>query len=388
MRKIRVAHVITRLCEGGAQENTFRTVQFANKDRFQVDLISGPAAGQEGSLEPAVSAANIEILHVPPLVREIAPIKDLRAMRTLTNLFRENEYDLVHTHTSKAGFLGRWAARRAGTPIVVHTPHGNIFDGYFPSWLTWAFVRLERRAAMWTDRIVELTEGGIDDYLNRGIGQRDQYTAIFSGIDLSYYEDLGSARRRVRKSLGVGPEDVLIGGVGRLEPVKGFTYFIAASEIVAKAAPNCRFVLAGQGALDGELKAQAAPLGDRFRFLGQRGDVPELMAALDILVVPSLNEGMGRVILEAGAARTPVVAAAVGGIPEVVEDSKTGVLIPPHSPGPMAEVLIALAREPERVARMGADARAHIVPRFGQERMVMRIESLYEELIEEKGLDP
>lgn len=390
MKKISVAHVITRLCKGGAQENTFQTVRLANRERFEVDLISGPTRGREGSIEDAIGGAGIAILREPSLVRPIAPVRDWLALRGLTRLFHQNRYDIVHTHTSKAGFVGRLAAKRAGTPIVVHTPHGNIFDGYFHPWLTRAFVAMERHVAPSTDRIIELTEGGIDAYLEQGIGRREQYVSIFSGIDLSPYESAEAHKAETRASLGAGPGDLLVGGVGRLEPIKGFTYFIAAAERIAKDVPQARFILAGQGALEDELKAQAAQaatLGDRFRFLGARGDVPSLMAAMDLLVVPSLNEGMGRVVLEAGAAGTPVVAAAVGGIPEVVEDSKTGILVPAKSPEAIAQAVTALSEERARLEAMGRAAQDVVAPAYGLERMVMRIEALYEELIEEKGLD-
>ena len=387
MKRIRVAHVITRLCKGGAQENTFHTVRLANRDRFEVDLISGPTHGKEGTLEPEIVEAGITIHHEPSLVRPVAPISDVLATRRLAKTFRERAYDIVHTHTSKAGYIGRVAAKRAGTPIMVHTPHGNIFHGYFPLGLTRFFVHLERRAARWTDRIIELTERGIDESLEQGIGQRSQYRAIFSGIDLQPYAAARAARETTRGALGVQPGDLLIGAVGRLEPVKGFTYFIAAARNMAERMPNARFIVAGQGSLEDDLRKQANGLGDRFRFLGLRDDIPDLMAAMDVLVVPSLNEGMGRVILEAAAAATPAVASNVGGIPEVIADGETGVLVPAQSPEVLAETLERLAAEPERLVRMGEAARKAVVPAFGIEKMVMRIEALYEELIEEKQRD-
>ncbi len=387
MSKIRVAHVITRLCKGGAQENTFHTVRLANRDRFEVDLISGPTHGKEGSLEPEIVEAGIAIHREPALVRPIAPISDILATRRLTRTFRERAYDIVHTHTSKAGYIGRVAAKRANIPIIVHTPHGNIFHGYFPLGLTRFFVHLERRAARWTDRLIELTERGIDESLEQGIGQRAQYRSIFSGIDLQPYAAARAARDATRHSLGVEPGDILVGAVGRLEPVKGFTYFIAAARKVAERVPNVRFIVAGQGSLEDDLRNQANGLGDRFQFLGLRNDIPELMAAMDMLVVPSLNEGMGRVILEAAAAATPAVASDVGGIPEVIADSETGLLVPAQSPEALAEAVEQLAAEPERLVRMGEAAQKAVDPAFGIEKMVMRIEALYEELIKEKQRD-
>lgn len=387
MRRFRVAHVITRLCQGGAQENTFHTVRLHNRERFEVDLISGPTFGHEGSIEAAVEAAGIPILREPDLVRQPAPWRDLRALHSLTRRFRAVSYDIVHTHTSKAGFVGRLAARKAGTPILVHTPHGNIFDGYFSKPVSAAYMMLERYAARFTDRLIELTAGGVEEHLAEGIGKREQFRVVFSGIDLAPFEHTQAKREAFRRALGVEDDEIIVGGVGRLEPVKGFAYFVAAARAVLREAPRVLFVLAGAGSQEAALRREAAPLGDRFRFLGLRNDVPDMMAALDMLVVPSINEGMGRVLLEAGAAAKPVVAANVGGIPDLVEDGRTGLLVPPRDGAAIAGAVLALVRAPELRAAMGAAARAKTVPHYSLENMVRRIEAIYEELIDGKHLD-
>ncbi len=387
MHKFRVAHVITRLVRGGAQENTFHTVRLHRADRFEADLIAGPPLGAEGSLEESVRAAGVEIIREPYLLRKVAPVRDMLAVRRLTRLFRQRRYDIVHTHTSKAGYVARLAAKRAGVPIIVHTPHGNIFHGYFGPWPTRLFVTLERRAAAWTDRIIELTERGIEECLAEGLGVREQYVSIFSGIDFTPYEAARAARGKTRRVLGVEDDEILVGGVGRLEPIKGFEYFVEAARRVVPAGRNVRFALAGQGSEERGLRERAASLGDRFAFLGHRNDVPALMAAFDVLVVPSINEGMGRVILEAAAAGTPSIASDIGGIPEMIDDAKTGVLVPPKDADAIASVLLELARAPQRLRTMGDAARARAVPRYSVEEMVARVESLYETLIQEKCLD-
>lgn len=387
MRKFRVAHVITRLVRGGAQENTYHTVRLHRRDRFEADLIAGPPLGAEGSLEETIRAAGVQIIREPYLLRKIAPVSDMLAVRRLTRLFRERCYDIVHTHTSKAGYVARLAAKRAGVPIIVHTPHGNIFHGYFGPWPTRLFVAMERRATRWTDRIIELTERGIEESLAEDLGTREQYVSIFSGIDFSPYGAARACRAETRGALGVGDDEILVGGVGRLEPIKGFEYFVKAALHVASAARNVRFALAGQGSEERELRERAAPLGDRFAFLGHRNDVPALMAAFDVLVVPSINEGMGRVILEAAAAGTASIASDIGGIPEMIDDAKTGVLVPPKDADAIAGVLLELVRSPQRLCTMGDAARARAVPRYSVEEMVARIEALYETLIQEKGLD-
>ncbi len=388
MNRIRVAHVITRLCKGGAQENTFHTVRLANHARFDASLISGPTFGDEGSIEDAVRAAGIDILREPNLVRPVSPAEDALTLARLVARFRRDRPHIVHTHTSKAGIVGRAAARVAGVPIVVHTPHGNIFDGYFSNWKTRLFVTAERRAAKWTDRIIELTPAGIEEHLVQGIGRRERFTQIFSGIDLAPYENARRRRAETRARLGASADDFVVGAVGRLEPVKGFSYFMAAAQHIAGAAPRTRFVHVGDGSQAAEIRAQRGSLNGRMTFLGLRDDVPALMAAFDALVVPSLNEGMGRVILEAGAAGTPVVATRVGGIPDVVREGKTGLLVPPRDAQAIAGAVLELERDVPRARAMGEAGRKLVVPGYSLEQMVVRIEALYEELIEAKHIEP
>lgn len=387
MRKIRVAHIITRLCKGDAQENTFHTVRLHNRDRYEVDLISGTNTGEEGNLEPEAEAEGIEIIREPNLLREVDPAGDFRALRGLTRRLKQNHYDIVHTHTSKAGFIGRLAAHYAKVPVVIHTPHGNIFDGYFSPLKTLVYTILERRAAKWADRIIELTDGGIEEYLAQGIGTPDLYTTIFSGIDLAPYETRDTDCARIRQELGATDDTLLIGGVGCLEPIKGFAYFIEAAAKLVNKHPHIQFVHAGTGALETKFKEFAEPLGDRFHFLGLRNDIPALMAALDLLVVPSVNEGMGRVVLEAGAAGTPAIASDVGGLPEVVLDGKTGLIVPPKDPTAISEAIEVLIDNPDWLTQYGAAAREFVVPDFSLENMVKHIEELYEVLILEKNLD-
>jgi glycosyltransferase involved in cell wall biosynthesis len=388
MSRYRIAHVITRLCKGGAQENTVHTARLVDADRFDVDIVSGPTEGPEGSIEEAVRDAGIDLIREPHLRRNPSPYHDWKALSNLTKLFRKKQYHIVHTHTSKAGYIGRLAAARAGIPIVVHTPHGHVFHGYFSHPISRFYIALESYAAKKTDRIIVLTDREVEEHLAKGVGQRRQYKTIFSGIDLTPYEAAGDQRDVTRQALGIAPNQLLVGAVGRLEPIKGFAYFIGAAQIVAKAHPDVRFVLVGDGALRRELTEVARPMGDQFRFLGLREDVPALMAAMDICVLPSLNEGMGRVLLEAGAAATPAVATKVGGVPDVVRHGETGLLVPPHDEEALAQGIMTILRDSEMRMNLGKEARAHVVPAYGVDRMVHRIEQLYDELIGEKKLDP
>lgn len=383
-----VVHVITRMVQGGAQENTFQTVLRANRERFAPLLAAGPPLGPEGSMEERVAEAGIPIHRVPGLRREPAPWSDLRALRHLTRLFRERRPGIVHTHTSKAGMLGRIAAYRAGVPVVVHTSHGNVFTGYFGRLRTRFFIGLERHAARVTDALIELTPGGAAEHLAAGIGAPAQFRVIPSGIDLRPFQEACARRAAMRAELGVPEDAFLVGGAGRLEPVKGFTYFVEAALLAARTRPEAVFVLAGQGSQAALLREKAAPLGDRFRFLGHWTLMPDLMAALDLFAAPSLNEGMGRVLIEAAAAGVPAAASRIGGIPDIVEDGRTGLLVPPGDAAALAAAIAGLAQAPALRREMGAAARAKAGPEFSVETMVARIEALYEELLYAKRTKP
>jgi len=386
LKRYRIAHVITRLCRGGAQENTFHTVRLADRERFDVDLISGPTEGAEGSLEPAVESAGVNIIREPNLVRRPSPIRDYLAYRDLVRLIRERQYNIVHTHTSKAGYLGRMAAARAGVPIIVHTPHGHIFFGYFSGLMTRFFISLERQAAAHTDLMIALTPTGLEEHLTRGIGQRDQWRAIGSGIDLCAFEGVRTRREKTRQAIGVDDAALLIGTVGRLEPIKGVAYFVEAAREIAAQIPTAEFVVIGDGSERAMLERAAAPLGKRFRFLGLRSDVPDLMGALDVMVLPSLNEGMGRVLVEAAAAGTPVVASRVGGVPEVVREGETGLLVVPGDAAAIADAVTVLCTDKEKREQFGRAACERIAPQYGLDTMVAAIEAEYDRLIEMKRL--
>lgn len=381
MSRIRVAHVITRLCTGGAQENTFHTVRLADPNRFDVSLYAGPTDGAEGSIEGEVAAAGIAVERIPDLCRAPHPLRDWTALRALTAHFRAGRYDIVHTHTSKAGYLGRLAARRAGVPVIIHTPHGHIFDGYFPRPVTAFYSALERHAAGFTSRIITLTEAEVVQHLAHGIGRPAQFLPIFSGIDLNLFREGRSYREATRAEWGAGADDFVIIGVGRLEPIKGFRYLMQAAARVASRMPHARFVVIGDGAERYALEAAAAPLGNRVRFLGIRRDVPRLLAAADLLVLPSVNEGMGRVLLEAGAAQVPVVASAVGGVPELLAGGKHGLLVPPRDGDAIAGAIEHLAAAPAARQALAASWGNTVMSSYSVESMVQRIEALYEECL-------
>lgn len=386
-KALRVLHVITRLVVGGAQENTLLTIRGLQALGYEVELAVGPQAGPEGSL--AVPEGTV-VHRIPTLVREIRPWADLRALWALYRLARRG-YDVVHTHTSKGGVLGRIAARWASTPLVVHTPHGHVYHGYGGRLRSRFFAWVERiLATRWTDALVALTESEKRDHLKHGVGSPERWHVIPSGVEMERYQRAGSLRRQ---DLGLSQDAFVVGCVARLVPVKGIEDAIEATARLTDVSPPVHLVLVGDGPQRLALQrlAKERGIGDRTHFLGLRRDVPELLPLFDLLVLPSRNEGMGRVIVEAQAAGVPVVATKVGGIPDLVTDGETGILVPPADPVALATAIRSLVEDRETRARMGAAARAHVARDLSAEAMVRALDALYRRSLsrdEERGLRP
>jgi glycosyltransferase involved in cell wall biosynthesis len=384
--RLKVLHVITRLTLGGSAENTIDSVVALERAGYDVILATGGEAEEIEVVESA-RARGCRIVPVPALVRNLRPLHDLRALWSLFGLIRLERFQIVHTHTSKAGFVGRVAAWLARVPVIVHTPHGHVFWGYFSLAYTRLFVWLERLAARLTDRLVMLTEGELEDHGLRKVGRPEQYVVIPSGVNLDKVRLEAPSREVARLRLGVGPEALLVAGAGRLIAIKGFQTLIGAFPAVAGAVPAARLVIAGEGPLRGALLEEARALGvsDRVEIKEGVDGVWTVLSAGDLVVVPSLNEGMGRVVVEAMALGRAVVASAVGGIPTVVIDGETGLLVPPEDPEALARAVIELLKSAERRALMGEAGRRR-AEEFSLPVMERRLLDLYRDLLAEKGL--
>ena len=355
-------------------------------ERFTVGLAAGPAEHPAEDLAGEVARSGIPVLPIPALRREVDPFRDAAALWQLMRVIGKDRYDLVHCHTSKAGFLGRAAARLCGVRAVVYTPHGTVLEGYFGRAATWAFARMEGLAAPLADRIVSLTPREIVQYLAEGIGRPEQHTFIFNGIDVDAFAAGGKDRAAVRAELGVPPGAFVILSVGRLAPVKGHAHLVEAAPEVLRGHPEAVIVVAGEGPLRRDLEALARSLGvaDRLRFPGHWQEMPRLLRAADLFVLPSLNEGLGLALLEAMAAGLAAVASRVGGVPEVVRDGETGVLVPPGDARSLAGAILKLMADPALRGRMGEAGRARARQQFSIARAVRETEQLYEELMRER----
>lgn len=383
--RVKVLHVITRMVVGGAQQNTLLTVEHLDRARFSVALASGPGGGPEGSLEPAARSLGVPYFEIASLVRSPHPAKDVAAFVSLLGLMRRGRYHIVHTHTTKAGILGRLAARAVGVPIVIHTPHGHAFQGYLGTAGSWLLVLLERALAKITDRIVCLTNAELEDHLRIGVGRPGQYVVIHSGVDVQDIMATQIDAPRKRLELGLPPQGLLVGCVARLVPVKGLSTLIRAIPAVLNGLPDVTFVVVGDGPERAELEEQASALKvrDRIVFLGLRHDIPELLPLFQLLVLPSWNEGMGKAAVEAMAAGRPVVGSRVAGIQNVIQDGETGFLVTPGNSEELARAVIALLRNPTLRAAMGDSGRTRAAG-YGIPAMVDQISRLYETVIKEK----
>lgn len=377
---MRVVHVITRLSLGGSSENTVLTVAGLAAAGHDCLLAAG-AAQSEPAVVEAARARGCRVELIPALVREPAPLRDLRALVALVTRFRRHRPDLVHTHTSKAGVVGRLAALIARVPLIVHTPHGHVFYAYYGRAWTAAFVRLERAAARFTDRIVVLTERGAEEHLARQIGRPEQYVAIPSGVDTARLRARAPARAAARAALGLPAAAPIVAGVGRLVPVKGFDVLVEALPALGAAVPGALVLLVGAGPDRAALEARARALGagDRLRVTGARDDVVPWIAAADVLAAPSRNEGMGRVLIEAMALGVPVVGTRVGGIPAVLAGGECGALVPPDDPRGLAAALADLLGDPARREKLAAAGRRR-AEEYTVEVMTARTIELYRTL--------
>ncbi len=385
---IRVAQVITRLIVGGAQEHTIQTVAgLRATGRHSADLITGPTFGPEGSFVPEARRLGVEPQVIASLRREVNPFLDPIAYRRLVTIFRRRQYHVVHTNSSKAGILGRLAARKAAVPLVVHTVHGwGHHDRQNPI-LRRLFIRLERACADFSDGLVVVSPRNMEKGLRDGIGTPEKYVTIRSGVDLSRYAGPRRTRAEVRRELGIPEDASVIGTVTRLSPQKAPQVFVDAAAAVVRDEPGTSFVVVGDGPLGESVKRLAARLGidGAVRFTGLRSDVPDLLGAFDIFVLSSLWEGLPRAIPEAMVAGLPVIASAVDGNAEVVEPGVTGLLVPPGNPSALAEAELVLLRDPDLAARMGRAGRER-VQAFDVRRMIEDTVALYDRLIDSKGV--
>lgn len=373
---LQVCHVITRLIRGGAQLTLLNLVRASSARGVACEILAGPETGSEGSILEDVRACGVPVTIVDSLRRASDPLRDALALLALARHLAARRPAIVHTHTSKAGLLGALAARIAGTPRVVYTAQGHIFarEGAIPGVtdrprLRGVFLAMRRAAEAMSDRVVALTDADLEEQVALGLAPRGKYVVIPNGVDPEPFRNLPS-KKEARARLGLPAEKPLVVAVGRLSPEKGADILLDAM----RALPEASAVLVGDGPMRAELERRAPP---GTAFLGLREDVPACLAAADAYVLPSRYEAQGMAVVEAMMAGLPVVAARVGGVPSLLEDGRTGLLVPPGDPAAMA----AAIRRALGDRAMGAAARARALERFTAEAMAARYLDLYAQLL-------
>ncbi len=384
MKRVKILHIITRLAAGGAQRIAASIAGTLDRDKYEVTF----ASGLQDFCKDIKDEWNIDVTIIPNLVREINPLKDLIALIRLYFFIKKNRFDIVHTYTSKAGILGRVAAKLAGVPIILHSPRGSIFHSvYYGPKARFLLRRLENFAASFTDKIITCSEDEKKDYLENRIGTRDKYITIYSGLKeddfLKSYD--GNSKRR---ELGISDDAILIGSVARLAPEKGHIFCLEAFRMLADKFPKVILLVVGGGPLrrDVEAKIDGLGLNNNVVMTGHRGDVLEIFASLDISLHTSMWEGLPRTIIEAMFMGKPIIATKVGGIPELIEDGITGILIQPNDKEALVSAVATLINDKSLAKRFGDTARVHAKEKFGLGTMIKNMTDLYSALIKSKGM--
>ncbi len=385
---VTVAHVITHLGVGGAQETVVRICAGLDRGRFRLLILAGPTPAGTPDLSDGSRVASLKGVTVVPvasLVRPIHPLRDFRAIAEVRAVLLRENAQIVHTHSSKAGLVGRLGALAASAPILVHTVHGWAIKSQ-TAWPVWkSFQALERSLAHRTDALVVVAGADRELGLAFGIGRRDQYNLIRSGIPIEEYATRGSGlehRAAARRTLGLPSEVPVVGSVTRLAPPKDTDTLLRSFALVREIVPGVRFVVVGDGPDGAEARAQAVrlDLGGSIHWTGARSDVATLLPAFDVSVLASHDEGLPRTIIEAMAAGVPVVASDVGSVHEAVVDGRTGRLVRPRDPAAMGQAIIDLLDDPGAAAQLVVNARISI-DEFDEAAMVTATEALYDSLI-------
>jgi glycosyltransferase involved in cell wall biosynthesis len=387
---MRVTHIITRLIVGGAQENTVASVLgLRRKPGLQVELVSGPSLGPEGSLEHLFAGMTESFTTIPELVRPVNPWKDAVALRKLTRHLRARRPDIVHTHSGKAGVLGRIAAARARIPIIIHHVHGPSFGPFQPAPANFIFRNAERYAARMTTHFICSAHAMTRLYVAAGIGRPEQYTRILSGFNLKPYEQV-SHDAALRRKLGLLDGDFVIGKIARLAPLKGHDDLFAALKRLLPKCPQARLLLLGGGVLRDALEAKARAMGlaNKVILTGllPPKEVPRHIGIMDCLAHLSTREALSRALPQALAAGRPVVAYDFDGADEICLEDQTGFLVRTGDVSTVSDRLLELFLKPDLRERFGRRGREFVFEHFSVERLVDAQYELYQRLAIRRGL--
>jgi len=386
--RIKVIRIIARLNIGGPSLHVLNLNNGLDHSRYESVLVTGMEEPHEGTLKDLAASRGVHMEVIPEMGREVHWRKDIVTIGKLLKLMRQYRPHIVHTHTAKAGLVGRIAARLAGVPIVCHTFHGHVFKGYFNPVKTKVFIQLEKFGAFLSDRIITLSEGLRDEIINLGISRTNHFAVIPLGFDLSPFARQSRYHGEFRRELGITSQERLVGAVGRLTKIKNLPLLLNAIQRIHQVDPHLHLVLVGDGELRQELEDYVRHLGIRpvVHFTGWRRDLPFIYSDLEAVIISSDNEGTPVCLIEAMAAKCPVVATRVGGVENLIADEQTGRLVPPGEVESLAQGILRTFQEPQKTRTMAEKGQAAILALYHQDRLLKNMDELYRQLLREKGI--
>jgi glycosyltransferase involved in cell wall biosynthesis len=383
--KIKIVHVIARLCVSGAVIHVVDLSAGFDPLRFESLLVTGRENPGEGSMLDYALSQNVQPILIPEMAAEfsIKP-QDLQALIKIYRLIRDQKPQIVNTHTAKAGFLGRIAAHMARLPVIIHTYHGHVLHGYYGRAKNGVLRRMERALGHLTDCIIAVDAQVKRDLVAYHVAPPEKIVVVPYGLHLDPYLDCELHRGGFREELCLPAGAKLVGIVARIFPIKNHRLFLDAATLVIRQEPGTRFVIVGDGVLRLEMERHAQRMGiaEQVIFTGWRQDLPQIYADLDLLAVTSNNEGTPFSAIEAMAAGCPVVATGVGGLTDLIQEGQTGYIVPPGDAHAVAEAILRLLRAPETASRMGQAARVRVKDAFAVHRLIRDTEQLYLEQLE------
>ncbi len=383
---MKVVHIITRMIVGGAQENTLlNCIDLIDQYGDEVTLITGPSEGPEGQLLQRFYHPQLKIMEAPALTRNIKPWQDWKAYRQIRRILADINPDVVHTHSAKAGILGRLAAWHLKVPAVIHTVHGAPFHPYQSALARRFFACCERYAAKRCHRLLCVADAMTDLMVEGGVADRDRFTTVYSGMEIEDYLQADQHRTEVREQFGFNTNDIVVGKIARLFNLKGHKYLVAAAQQVIQQNPHVHFLLVGDGSLRPEIEAQieAGGVTDHFHFTGlvPPTDVPRYLGGMDILAHTSLREGLARALPQALLAGKPVISFNIDGAREVCITDVTGILTNAKDVDALAEAILRLAGDAGLRQQLGEAGRAKCREMYSHQLMTDRIRAIYQEVL-------
>jgi len=389
IKRVKLAHLIARMGTGGAEENTSYTIRGLDKAKYEIDLIVGDEFGNH--YERIFQKEKIKVIQISRFIGNLNFWYDITLFINLIKIFYRNRYDIVHTHGTKAGIIGRIAAKITGVPIIIHGLHGSALDAFSSKWLNILFLYLERLAGSFTDAHISVSTILSQNYLKQKIGKAERYYTVRSGMELSnFFQDNEPGIEAIRKEFSIGPDDFVIGNISRLELLKGHSLLLRAFKILREQEKDKSrriiLMIIGDGEEKDNIYQDIKKLGLEKSVIlkGYRNDIPNILATIDLLVHTSFREGLPRVLVQAAATGIPMVAFNVDGIPEIIRDGYNGFLVEPKNINQLVEKITIYLRKPELLKMHGDNSKKVVKNRWTIEGMVKGTDKIYSKLIEEK----